>query len=111
MNRSPIIVKQGNRSKVLTESSITYVESRGRVQIVHTRDGGSRVMSKTMNELEETLRGGFFRIHRCFLVNMDCIDIFERTQVKLQDGSSLLMSKYKYHEFVDSYLKYMSGKP
>jgi len=110
MSRSPIVVKQGNRSKVLRGSSITYVESRGRVQIVHTRDGGSRVLSKTMNELEETLSDGFFRIHRSFLVNMDFIDIFERTGVRLRDGSSLMMSKYKYHDFVNSYLEYMSEK-
>ena len=111
MSRLPIVVKHGNRSQVLRGSSITYVESRGRIQIVHTCDGGSRVMSKTMNELEGTLCSGFFRIHRSFLVNMDFIDVFERTQVKLRDGSALLMSKYKYREFVSSYLKYMSEKP
>lgn len=110
MNKTPIIVRQGNKSKVVRGSSITYVESRGRVQIIHTRDGSSRILMRSMQELEETLDKGFFRIHRSFLVNMDCIDIYERTRVKLQDGSSLLMSKYKFRDFENSYLEYMSDK-
>ena len=64
-------------------------------------------LSSTMRDLEEELQGQFFRIHKGYLVNLACIDEYNKTEVTLVNGDKLLISKYKYPDFVKAYLRYM----
>ena len=60
-----------------------------------------------LGDLEEELQGQFFRIHKGYLVNLACIDEYNKTEVTLVNGDKLLISKYKYPDFVKAYLRYM----
>lgn len=108
-SKNDIAIKHGKETTSVSRSGIKYAESKGRVQVLHTVDG-SRLYSGTMSELEELLGEGFYRIHRSFIVNMDFVKHYDRTDVRLLDGTSLMMSKYKYAGFVKGYLAYISGK-
>ena len=108
-SKNDIAIKYGKETTSVSRTGIKYAESKGRVQVLHTVDG-SRLYSGTMSELQELLGEGFYRIHRSFIVNMDFVKHYDRTDVRLLDGTSLMMSKYKYAGFVKAYLAHISGK-
>lgn len=60
-----------------------------------------------MDELEEVLGGAFFRCHRGYLVNLEKIHCYDRQTIRLCNGSRLILSKSKYSEFVDAYMRYL----
>ena len=56
---------------------------------------------------ESELKPDFFRIHKGYLVNIKYVERYDRTEVKMRNGDSLLISKYKYQDFVKRYLEYI----
>lgn len=62
-----------------------------------------------ISQLESQLKPDFFRIHKGYLVNMKYVERYDRTEVRMKNGDSLLISKYKYHNFVKSYKEYIDS--
>ena len=86
---------------------ILYIESNGRKTVVHLKDNSFEVYKK-MEEFEKELGKTFFRIHRGFLVNMLHVKSYSRTEVHMDNGDSLFISKYKYPDFTRSYMDFIS---
>ena len=61
-----------------------------------------------ISDLEQELNPEFFRIHKGYLVNLKQIEGYDRTEVCMKNGNKLLISKYKYQDFVKAYLQYIS---
>lgn len=61
-----------------------------------------------ISEMESALGESFFRIHRGYLINMKYVERYNRTEVRMENGSSLLISKYKYQDFIKAYLEHIS---
>ncbi len=85
---------------------ILYVESNGRKTTVHLK-GKSYEVYKRMSEFEEELGRGFFRIHRGYLVNLTHIKAYTRTEAIMDSGDSIIISKYKYANFVKAYMDHI----
>ena len=60
-----------------------------------------------ISSLESELKPDFFRIHKGYLVKIKYVERYDRTEVKMRNGDSLLISKYKYQDFVKRYLEYI----
>lgn len=60
-----------------------------------------------LSDLEQELSGYFYRIHKGYLVNLAYVDEYTKSKVTLLNGTKLMISKYKYTEFVKAYLKFM----
>ncbi|MBT6029549.1 MAG: LytTR family transcriptional regulator [Crocinitomicaceae bacterium] len=62
-------------------------------------DGEKILVSKPMKEFEEELeRAGFMRVHKSFIVNMNCVDTYVRGKggyLVLTDGSNVAVSARK----------------
>lgn len=86
---------------------ILYIESSGRKTMVHLKDNTYDVYKK-MEEFEKILGRSFFRIHRGFLVNMQHVKGYSRTEVYMDNGDFLLISKYKYPNFTKAYMDFIS---
>lgn len=105
-------VQHGGASKAIPLDSIYYMESQGHKILIYTKDreqAGLRRLEyyAKMGDLEEELRGCFFRIHKGYLVNLACVDEYSRTEILLTNGDRLPLSKYKYEDFVKAYLRFM----
>lgn len=106
LRKKTLVIQYANTSKVIPWDSIYYLESQSHKVVIHMKDGNLEYYAK-MGDLEEELQGQFFRIHKGYLVNLDYIDEYNKTEVVLVNGDRLLISKYKYADFVKAYLRYM----
>lgn len=93
-------------SRTVPVDAIAYIESCDHKVIVHAREGEFACYAK-IRDLEEELREGFFRIHKGYLVNLAFVAGYGKTEVTLANGARLLLSKYKYREFVRAYLQFL----
>ena len=102
-----ILVRSGNITRNVPVDDIYYIESSNRKIIVSMRDEEIECYGK-ISEMEEELREGFFRIHKGYLVNMKYVERYSRTEVQMKNGKRLLISKYKYQDFIKAYLEFIA---
>lgn len=102
-----ILVKNGSTTRTVPTEDVFYIESNSRKVILYLLDETLEYYDK-IGALENELKPEFFRIHKGYLVNMKYIERYNRTEVFMKNGDSLLISKYKYQDFVKAYMKYLS---
>lgn len=102
-----ILVHSGNTTRRVSADDIYYIESSNRKVILYLQQEKIEYYEK-ISELESELKPDFFRIHKGYLVNMKYVERYDRTAVWMKSGDNLLISKYKYQDFVKSYLEYIS---
>jgi len=87
---------------------IRFVESNNKNVIFHTERGAFPAQG-TMEEFEERLGAGFYRCHRCYLVNLACITAYSQREIKVTGGETVMLAHKKYGTFVKAYLRYARG--
>lgn len=102
-----ILVRNRNVTRNISAYDIYYIESSNRKILVVMQNEEIECYGK-IGELENELKGDFFRIHKGYLINMKYVERYNRTEVRMKNGSSLMISKYKYQNFIKEYLKYIS---
>ena len=101
-----VLVRNGNRTRSVSADDIYYIESSNRKVTLYLRHEKIEYYDK-ISSLESELKPDFFRIHKGYLVNIKYVERYDRTEVKMRNGDSLLLSKYKYQDFVKRYLEYI----
>ncbi len=107
MEPKEIIVKNKNQIRKVLADDVYYIESSNRKVILCLQNEKIEFYDKISN-LEQKLQPDFFRIHKGYLINLKYVERYNRTEVQIKNGDSLLVSKYKYHDFVNAYLQYIS---
>nr|WP_300842498.1 LytTR family DNA-binding domain-containing protein [uncultured Acetatifactor sp.] len=102
-----IMVRSRSITRNVPVDDIYYIESSNRKIIVSMRDEEIECYGK-ISEMEDELREDFFRIHKGYLVNMKYVERYSRTEVQMKNGKRLLISKYKYQDFIKAYLEYIT---
>ena len=102
-----VLDRNGNRTRSVSADDIYYIESSNRKVTLYLRHEKIEYYDK-ISSLESELKPDFFRIHKGYLVNIKYVERYDRTEVKMRNGDSLLISKYKYQDFVKRYLEYIS---
>ena len=102
-----LLVRNKTILRKVPTDDIYYVESSNRKVILYLFKEKIEYYDK-IGVLERELYPGFFRIHKGYLVNMKYVERYDRTELRMKNGKSLLISKYKYQEFVKAYLDYMA---
>ena len=59
-----------------------------------------------MNGLEQMTGNGFYRCHRCYLVNMEQIVSYNADTIKVVNGDKLILAQKKYNDFIRQYMRY-----
>lgn len=101
-----VLVWNGNRTRSVSADDIYYIESSNRKVTLYLRHEKIEYYDK-ISSLESELKPDFFRIHKGYLVNIKYVERYDRAEVKMRNGDSLLISKYKYQDFVKRYLEYI----
>ena len=101
-----LTLQSASTSKTVPLDSIYYIESSDHKVVLHLRDGQFAYYAK-IRDLEMELQNQFFRIHKGYLVNLSYVAGYSKTEVTLTNGEKLLLSKYKYQDFVKAYLHFL----
>ena len=105
-DKKALMIQYGGTGKTIPLRDIYYMESQNHKIAVHMKDGILEYYAK-MSDLEEELQGQFCRVHKGYLINLSYVDEYNKTEVTLTNGDKLLISKYKYEDFVKAYLRFM----
>lgn len=93
----------------IKQNEIKYAESDRRTITLHLF--GSFVhFNMKLDELEKKLPESFLRIHKSYLVNMNCIGSVSNNKVILLTGEELPVAKAKYTEVKNRVFKYLGDK-
>ncbi|HEX2630387.1 MAG TPA: LytTR family DNA-binding domain-containing protein [Chitinophagaceae bacterium] len=91
-------------------SEIIYCESDSNYTTVVMTGGQKILVSKTLKDIDEALSGNdFYRIHNSFLVNLNHIKKYVRSEggyVIMDNGASIGISRNKRQEFVELFSKF-----
>ena len=101
-----LILQSSGVSRTIPADSINYIESSDHKVVLHLKNGTFSCYAK-IRDLETELGGTFFRIHKGYLVNLACVEGYGKTELTLTNGETLLISKYKYQDFVKAHLRYL----
>lgn len=97
-----------NETYSIKYDDIIYIEGmRDKIWIYcpsHTYRWRERM--KNINEMLESK--GFFQVHQSYIINMNKIRKYSAKTVQLEDGYEVPISKYRYEEFKEAYLKFWS---
>lgn len=110
--KSPRIVLQiENRTEAVEVKNVLYIEGARKVQQIyitgHDKPGEIRY---SMQELEDELKpAGFLRVHKGYLVNYRHIRVFEGSDVLLDNGQRIPVSRRKLQEIKEAYMDWMRG--
>ncbi|MDY4112111.1 MAG: LytTR family DNA-binding domain-containing protein [Roseburia sp.] len=102
-----VFVRNRNTTRRVSADDIYYIESSNRKVVLYLQQEKIEYYDK-ISDLERELKPDFFRIHKGYLVNMKYVERYNRTELWMKNGDRLLISKYKYQDFVKSYLEYIS---
>lgn len=89
----------------VNESDILYVESSLHYITIHTASGAYTV-KESISAFEKRLSGGFFRVHRSYLVSLRHITRISRTSVTIRGTVELPLSRGNYDAVNRAYIEY-----
>lgn len=100
-----ILVKSSGVQQKVYVKDVYYIESANKKVIIHT---GTRILESygKMEKLEQMTGNGFYRCHRCYLVNMEKIVSYNADTIKVVNGDKLILAQKKYNDFIRHYMKY-----
>lgn len=100
-----LLLKTQAATVKLALQDIFFIDSSNKKVLVHT-EGETYEVYGTMEAMELALGAGFFRCHRCFLVNLSKVASYTSDAIFLTGGRTVLLSRKKYGEFVKAFLRY-----
>ena len=101
-----LTLRSAGISRTVPLERICYIESSDHKVVLHLKDGEFSCYAK-LRDLEAELGDRFCRIHKGYLVNLACVEGYSRTELRLTSGEKLLISKYKYQDFVKAHLRFL----
>lgn len=90
------------------EQEIAYLEARGHYTVCHLQTGGQElVLRESFNALCDRLcQQPFIRCHRSYLCHIGHIHRVERTEIILEDGGRIPVSRRMYEPVVKAFISY-----
>ena len=101
-----LTLQSAGTSRTVPLDSIYYIESSNHKVVLRLKDGEFSCYAK-IRDLEAELGDQFFRVHKGYLVNLAYVEGYSKTELMLTNGEKLLISKYKYPDFVKAYLRFV----
>ncbi|MBC2399262.1 DNA-binding LytR/AlgR family response regulator [Clostridium tetanomorphum] len=102
-----IVINKGKSSIKVLLDSIHFFEVQNRIINIHTERQVIQYYDKLTNIESKVPKDIFFRCHRSYIVNLKYVMKFNKTDIILDDGTRIMLSKSKYDEFSRAFLKYI----
>lgn len=105
-----VVIRRGGGCEVVPPGEIAYCEVQGRKLYIHRRDGGVVECYGRLEVFAGQLDGRFFRCHRSYLVNLDCVRRCGGGQAVLSRGETVPVSRLREREMVQALLRRMGER-
>lgn len=88
---------------------VDYLEAQNKEVFVHLSDGRIIAIRELFSKCEEifSLENGFFRCHRSYIVNMNNIEQFTKSEIITGLNSVIPISRNRHIAFKETYFNYM----
>ena len=104
-----IDIHSGTSHIHINVSELQYAEVFNRKTIIHTNEERIEYYGQ-LSALEKLVGRDFYRVHRSYLVNMKCIERYDKTLVKMSGGVSIPIARREYDGFLTAYMEYIRRK-
>jgi len=98
VNKQQVLVKSDGENKMIRLSDILYIESSNNSVILYTLSGKIECRQK-ISYLEEMLGSTFYRVHRCYIINMKYVTSYTSSVVELENKIRIPLSRRRYSHF------------
>lgn len=109
-SRQGILIRQGSSYRVIPLDEITYCEVIGHKIYLHTVSGQIFDYYGKMEALEQDVDRRFFRCHRSYLVNLDCVRGCKDGLVNLSAGGPIPVSRLRGQQLTQALLAHMKER-
>lgn len=93
----------------ISPDNITYIEAKGRKTAVYLSDGKTLNCNMSISRFADMTLQGFVRCHRSYLVNLRFLKIVGRTEITLDNGGTVPLSRREYDNvnraFIEFYVR------
>ena len=90
----------------LYENDIYYIESANHSTILHINKGSYVSNTKLREWVEELSEEKFFKVHRCYIINLGMIEKIEKTEVLMNNAAEIPIARGMWEELMRAYLAY-----
>lgn len=104
-----LVVSDGESAVHLAAETILYCEAVGKKTHVHTREGGIFISSEGIGAFFGRLGADFVFCHRSYIVNLRHVRSIGRTEVKLEKGACVPLSRRQREEVNGRFVQYYTG--
>ena len=109
-SQNTVILRIGARTVVLSTGDIRCAESQNHNVLIYLSDG-KRSFPATLSEVERLLPpSGLCRCHNSFIVNMEHICEFVRTEITLTGGERIPVSRKYYTDAQSAFIRYLNAR-
>lgn len=97
--------------KIVIED-VTYLEAQNKQVLVYLSSGRTIIIRELFSKCEEifSLKNGFFRCHRSYIINLDNIRQFSKKDIVMNNNTVIPISRNNFNTFKETYFNYMFGK-
>lgn len=106
-NNQYILINKGKSTIKVLLDSIYFFEVQNRIINIHTEREVIQYYDKIANIETKVPKDSFFRCHRSYIVNLKYVMKFNKNEIILDNGETIMLSKSKYDEFSRTFLKYV----
>ena len=106
ISESRIILPIGNESVLVASDDIIYLEAFGKKTQVILKNGKEIVCSCGLSEASEKLGQGFVSCHRSYVVNIGLIRKISRTEITMDSGKKIPISRRSYDSVNRAFIEY-----
>lgn len=107
-NVKTVVLRKGIKTTVLALRDVLYIESLNHIVTIHLVNG-TFSFPQTLTEIMQVLPNNVFcRIHKSYLVNMDHIVEFSRSEAMLSNSARLPVGRKYYQESQRKFIRYIN---
>lgn len=107
-----IIAKTSMGFCKINRQNVLYLEAQNKQVNVYLENGSVLKIRESLSKCEELFpkEKGFFKCHRSYIVNFDCIQEFTKTRLTTNTLTSIPIARGNHTAFKEAYLRYIFNK-
>lgn len=106
ISENEIILSCGDKTLHVSPDTVTYCEAVGKKSHVHFHAGKTLICDSGIGSLSSRLTEDFIICHRSYVVNLRFIRSIGKTEICLDSGENIPISRRLYKEVNDRFIKY-----